>query len=74
MGSKFSGIIDEVVLQKRAVIILPEHGPRFWSRSVDKTFVIIGRKQKLSLQNRLNGVFPEIQFIIEEKDGSSLTC
>ena len=70
MGSPVSGVIAEAVLQKLENVVLPISKPRFWTRYVDDTFVIVRRDQRDQLQISLNSVFPEIQFTMEEeKDG-----
>ena len=70
MGSPVSGIIAEAVLQKLERQVLPISQHKFWTRYVDDTFVIVRRDQQEQLRTQLNGVFPEIQFTMEEeKDG-----
>ncbi|BHF78676.1 hypothetical protein SprV_0602178900 [Sparganum proliferum] len=48
-------------------------GPKtFWARYVDDTFVVIDRDQLLTFKERLNAVFPDIQFTMEEEENNKL--
>lgn len=67
MGSPASGVIFEVVLQRKACIAICRCTPLFGAWYVDETFVIIDRDMLSSCQKILNNVDPEIQFIMEEK-------
>ena len=72
MGSPISGVITEAVLRKLESIIFPEYRPRFWTRYVDDTFVIVKRNRKSHLQDRLNSVSPEVQFTMEDEENGHL--
>ncbi|BHF77343.1 hypothetical protein SprV_0602044700 [Sparganum proliferum] len=60
MGSPISGLIAEAVLQRS--------GPGMWI----STFVVIDRDQLLTFKERLNAVFPDIQFTMEEEENNQL--
>ncbi|BHF83697.1 hypothetical protein SprV_0902684100 [Sparganum proliferum] len=62
MGSPISGFIAEAVLQRLESLVFQHHKPKFWARYVDDTFVVIDRDQLLTFKERLNAVFPDIQF------------
>lgn len=47
--------------------LMPTSTHVIWTRYVDNTFVILKRGQENILQARLNSVFPEIQFTMEEE-------
>ncbi|BHF76656.1 hypothetical protein SprV_0501975500 [Sparganum proliferum] len=49
------------------------HRPKFWTQYVDDTFVVIERDQMLTFKERLNAVFPDIQFTMEEEENNQLT-
>ncbi|BHF63976.1 hypothetical protein SprV_0200697300 [Sparganum proliferum] len=72
MGSPISGFIAEAVLQRLESLVFQHHKPKFWVRYVDDTFVVIDRDQLLTFKERLNAVFPDIQFTIEEEENSWL--
>nr|VZI50430.1 unnamed protein product [Spirometra erinaceieuropaei] len=72
MGSPISGLIAEAVLQRLESLVFQHHKPNFWSRYVDDTFVVIERDQLLTFKKRLNAVFPDIQFMIEEEENNQL--
>ncbi|BHF65430.1 hypothetical protein SprV_0200844000 [Sparganum proliferum] len=67
MGSPISGFIAETVLQRLESLVFQHHRPKFWARYVDDTFVVIERYQVLTFKERLNSVFPDIQFTMEEE-------
>ncbi|BHF77922.1 hypothetical protein SprV_0602103200 [Sparganum proliferum] len=67
MGSPISGFIAEAVLQRLESLVFQHHKPKFWARYVDDTFVVIDRDQLLTVKVRLNAVFPDIQFTMEEE-------
>ncbi|BHF83043.1 hypothetical protein SprV_0802618400 [Sparganum proliferum] len=46
--------------------------PKFWARYVDDTFVVIERDQVLTFKERLNSVFSDIQFMMEEEGNNQL--
>ncbi|BHF57159.1 hypothetical protein SprV_0100013400 [Sparganum proliferum] len=68
MGSPISGFIAEAVLQRLESLVFQYHRPKFWARYVDDTFVVIGRDQVLKFKERLNSVFPDVQFMMEEEN------
>ncbi|BHF66264.1 hypothetical protein SprV_0200928000 [Sparganum proliferum] len=72
MGSPISGFIAEAVLQRLESLVFPHHKPKFWARYVDDTFVVIDRNQLLTFKERLNAVFPDIQFTMEEGEKNQL--
>nr|VZI53751.1 unnamed protein product [Spirometra erinaceieuropaei] len=67
MGSPISGFIAEAVLQRLDSLVFQHHRPKFWTRYVDDTFVVIERDQVVTLKERLNSGFPDIQFTTEEE-------
>nr|VZI00677.1 unnamed protein product [Spirometra erinaceieuropaei] len=73
MGSPISGFIVEAVLQRLESQIFQHHRPKFWARYVDDTFVVINQDQLLTFKERLNAVFPDIQFTMEEEENNQLT-
>ncbi|BHF81387.1 hypothetical protein SprV_0702451700 [Sparganum proliferum] len=72
MGSPISGFIAEAVLQRLESLVFQHHKPKFWARYVDDTFVVINRDQLLTFKERLNAVFPDIQFTMEEEENNQL--
>ncbi|BHF80730.1 hypothetical protein SprV_0702385800 [Sparganum proliferum] len=72
MGSPISGFIAEAVLQRLESLVFQHHKPKFWARYVDDTFVVIDRDQLLTFKERLNAVFPDIQFTVEEEENNQL--
>nr|VZI52116.1 unnamed protein product [Spirometra erinaceieuropaei] len=72
MGSPISGFIVEAVLQRLESLVFQHHRPKFWARYVDDTFVVIERDQVLTFKERLNSVFPDIQFTMEEEENNQL--
>nr|VZI17664.1 unnamed protein product [Spirometra erinaceieuropaei] len=72
MGSPISGFIDEAVLQRLESLVFQHHKPTFWARYVDDTFVVIDRDQLLTFKERLNAVFLDIQFTMEEEENNRL--
>nr|VZI16112.1 unnamed protein product [Spirometra erinaceieuropaei] len=73
MGSLISGFIAEAVLQLIESLVYQHHKPKFWTRYVDDTFVVIERDHLLTIEERLNAIFPDIQFTIEEEENNQLT-
>nr|VZI00666.1 unnamed protein product [Spirometra erinaceieuropaei] len=73
MGSPISGFIAEAVLQRLESQIFQHHRPKFRARYVDDTFVVINRDQLLTFKERLNAVFTDIQFTMEEEENNQLT-
>nr|VZI02737.1 unnamed protein product [Spirometra erinaceieuropaei] len=72
MGSPISGFIAEAVLQRLESLVFQHHRPKFWTRYVDDTFVVIERDQVLTFTERLNSVFLDIQFTMEEEENNQL--
>ncbi|BHF66269.1 hypothetical protein SprV_0200928500 [Sparganum proliferum] len=72
IGSPISGFIAEPVLQRLESLVFQHHKPKFWARYVDDTFVVIDRDQLLTFKERLNAVFPDIQFTMEEEENKQL--
>nr|VZI21338.1 unnamed protein product [Spirometra erinaceieuropaei] len=72
MGSTILGFIAEAVLQRLESLVFQHHKPKFWARYVDDTFVVIDRDQLLTFKERLNAVFPDIQFTMEEEENNQL--
>nr|VZI14320.1 unnamed protein product [Spirometra erinaceieuropaei] len=72
MGSPISGFIVQAVLQRLQSLVFQHHKPNFWARYVDDTFVLIDRDQLLTFKERLNAVFPDIQFTMEEEETNQL--
>ncbi|BHF66637.1 hypothetical protein SprV_0200965900 [Sparganum proliferum] len=68
MGSPISGLIAEAVLQRLESLVFRHHRPKFWTRYVDDTFVVIERDQVLTFKEHLNTVFPDIQFTMVEEN------
>nr|VZH97849.1 unnamed protein product [Spirometra erinaceieuropaei] len=72
MGSPISGFIAEAVLQRLESLVFQHHRLKFWARYVNDTFAVIERDQVLTLKERLNSVFPDIQFTMEEEENNQL--
>ncbi|BHF80350.1 hypothetical protein SprV_0702347500 [Sparganum proliferum] len=72
MGPPISGFLVEAVLQRLESLVFQHYRPKFWARYVDDTFVVIQRDQVLTFKERLNSVFPDIQFTIEEEENNQL--
>nr|VZH95123.1 unnamed protein product [Spirometra erinaceieuropaei] len=72
MGSPISGFIAEAVLQRLESLVFQHHKPTFWARYLDDTFVVIDRDQLLTFKERLNAVFSDIQFTMEEEENNQL--
>ncbi|BHF66956.1 hypothetical protein SprV_0200997900 [Sparganum proliferum] len=72
MGSPISGFVAEAVLQRLESLVFQHHKPKFWARYVEDTFVVIDRDQLLTFKERLNAVFPDIQFTMEEEENNQL--
>ncbi|BHF85686.1 hypothetical protein SprV_1002885800 [Sparganum proliferum] len=62
----------EAVLQRLESLVFQHHKPKFWARYVDDTFVVIDRDQLLTFKERLNAVFSDIQFTMEEEENNQL--
>ncbi|BHF75779.1 hypothetical protein SprV_0501887600 [Sparganum proliferum] len=72
MGSPISGSIAKAVLQRLESLVFRHHRPKFWARYVDDTFVVVERDQVLTFKERLDSVFPDIQFTMEEEENNQL--
>ncbi|BHF81091.1 hypothetical protein SprV_0702422100 [Sparganum proliferum] len=72
MGLPTSGFIAEEVLQRLESLVFQHHKPKFWARYVDVTLVVIDRDQLLTFKERLNAVFPDIKFTMEEDENKQL--
>nr|VZI00042.1 unnamed protein product [Spirometra erinaceieuropaei] len=72
MDSPISGFIAEAVLQRLESLVFQHHKPKFWTQDVDDTFVVIDRDQLLTFKERLNAVFSDIQFKMEEEENNQL--
>nr|VZI30207.1 unnamed protein product [Spirometra erinaceieuropaei] len=72
MGSPISGFIAEAVLQRLESLVFQHHKPKFSARYVDDTLVVIDRDQLLTFKERLNAVFSDIQFTMEEEENNQL--
>nr|VZI04889.1 unnamed protein product [Spirometra erinaceieuropaei] len=73
MGLPISGFIAEVALRRLESLIFQHHRPKFRARYVDDTFVVIDWGQLLTFKERLNAVFPDIQFTMEGEENNQLT-
>ncbi|BHF82622.1 hypothetical protein SprV_0802576100 [Sparganum proliferum] len=74
MGSPISGFIAEAVLQRLESLVFRHHRPKFWAWYVGDTFVVIDRDQLLTFKERLNAVFPDTQFTMEEEENNQLAA
>ncbi|BHF78071.1 hypothetical protein SprV_0602118100 [Sparganum proliferum] len=72
MGSPISGLIVEAVLQRLESLVFQHQRPKFWTWYVDDTFVVIERDKMLTFKERLNSVFPDIQFTKEKEKNNQL--
>ncbi|BHF74014.1 hypothetical protein SprV_0401709800 [Sparganum proliferum] len=72
MGSPLSGFIAEAVPHKIETEVFKTYGPKFRTRYVDDTFVIIKREMVKEFHNVLNSVSPDIQFIMEAGGNNEL--
>nr|VZI51679.1 unnamed protein product [Spirometra erinaceieuropaei] len=72
MGSPISGFTAEAVLQRLESLVFQHHRPKFWAQFVVDTFVVIVRDQVLTFKQRLNSVFPDIQFTMVEEENNQL--
>ncbi|BHF64479.1 hypothetical protein SprV_0200748400 [Sparganum proliferum] len=70
MRSPSSSYLDEAVLQKLGTKVFQPYTPKFWMCYVDDTLVILRRNAKEIFKGKLNSIFHQIQFTMdEEKDG-----
>nr|VZI30262.1 unnamed protein product [Spirometra erinaceieuropaei] len=72
MGLPISGFIAKAVLQRLESLVFQHHKPKFWALYVDDTFVVIDRDQLLTFKERLNAVFSDIQFTMDEEENNQL--
>nr|VZI29289.1 unnamed protein product [Spirometra erinaceieuropaei] len=72
MGSPILGFIAEAVLQRLESLVFQHHKPKFWARYVDDTLVVIDRNQLLTFKERLDAVFPYIQFTMKVQENNQL--
>ncbi|BHF61667.1 hypothetical protein SprV_0100464200 [Sparganum proliferum] len=72
MGSPISGLLAELVLQRLEKEVFQNLSPKVWLRYVDDTFVVVKNCEVERLHQRLNDVFPDIQFTREVAIGDSL--
>ncbi|VDN15300.1 unnamed protein product [Dibothriocephalus latus] len=72
MGSQISGLIAELVLQELDKIAFTQQPPIFWRRYVDDAFLIVKRNILQNLQDLINSIFPDIQFMREEEKDRQL--
>ncbi|BHF69098.1 hypothetical protein SprV_0301213900 [Sparganum proliferum] len=52
------------------LLVFQHHRPKFWTRYVDDTFVVIERDQVLTFREHLNAVLLDIQFTMEEEENN----
>ncbi|BHF67977.1 hypothetical protein SprV_0301100600 [Sparganum proliferum] len=72
MGSLFSGLVAELVLQELEKIAFIQHEPVFWRRYAGDTFVIVKKDMLQHFHSLLNTVFPDIKFTWEEEQEQQL--
>ncbi|VDM02341.1 unnamed protein product [Schistocephalus solidus] len=72
IGSPISGLIAKVVLQRLESLVFQQHRPKFWAWCVDDTFVVIEWDPLLTLKERPNSVFLDINFTMEEEETNQL--
>ncbi|BHF64584.1 hypothetical protein SprV_0200759000 [Sparganum proliferum] len=72
LASLISGFIAEAVLQRLESLVFQHDRPKFLVWYVYDTFVVIERDQVLTFKERLNNVFPDIQFTMEEEENNKL--
>ncbi|BHF74062.1 hypothetical protein SprV_0401714600 [Sparganum proliferum] len=72
IGSPLSRFIAEAVLQKVETAVLETYRPKFWTRYIDDTFVIIKREMVKEFHNVLKSVLPSMQFTMEAESNNEL--
>nr|VZI30905.1 unnamed protein product [Spirometra erinaceieuropaei] len=72
MGSPVSGLVAELALQELENIAFIQHGPVFWRRYVDDTFVIVKKDMLQHFHSLFNVVFPDIKFTSEKEQEQQL--
>nr|VZI30260.1 unnamed protein product [Spirometra erinaceieuropaei] len=72
MSLPISEFIAKAVLQRLESLVFQHHKPKFWALYVDDTFVVIDRDQLLTFKERLNAVFSDIQFTMDEEENNQL--
>ncbi|VDL91144.1 unnamed protein product [Schistocephalus solidus] len=70
MGSPISGLIAQMVLRRLESLVFQHHRLNFRALFVDDTFVVIERNQVLTSKERLNSVFLDIHFTMEEEENN----
>ncbi|BHF79163.1 hypothetical protein SprV_0602228200 [Sparganum proliferum] len=65
MVSPISEFIAEAVLQQLESLVFRHRRPKFWTRYVGDTFVLIDRDLLLTFNENLNALFPDIEFTME---------
>ncbi|VDL94300.1 unnamed protein product [Schistocephalus solidus] len=64
--------MPEAVLRKVETLVFAKYKPKFWTRYVDDTFVIIERKMVKEFHESLNSIFPDIHFTMEVEVNNQL--
>ncbi|BHF77048.1 hypothetical protein SprV_0502015000 [Sparganum proliferum] len=72
MGSPISEFIVEAVMQRLESLVFQRPRQKFWGSYVEDTFVVIEPDQVLTFKERLNSVFPGIQFAMEEEENNQM--
>ncbi|VDL95683.1 unnamed protein product [Schistocephalus solidus] len=72
IGPPLSGFIAEAVLPNVETLVFANYKPKFWTRYVDDTFVIIERETVKELHDSLNSIFPDIHFTMEVEENNQL--
>ncbi|BHF79571.1 hypothetical protein SprV_0702269200 [Sparganum proliferum] len=72
MGLPILGFIVEAVLQRLESLVFQHHRPKYCAWYVDDTLVAIERDPVLTSKERLNSVFPDIQFTMEKDENNQL--
>ncbi|VDK75953.1 unnamed protein product [Dibothriocephalus latus] len=70
MGSPISGLIPDVVLKRLDSLVFQKHRPKFWARK--RIYVLFERDQVLMFKERLNSVFQDILFTMQEEKNNQL--
>ncbi|BHF69448.1 hypothetical protein SprV_0301249200 [Sparganum proliferum] len=72
MGPPVSGLVADLVLQELEKIAFIQHGPVFWRRYVDDTFIIVKKDMLQHFHGLLSVIFPDIKFMREEEQEQQL--
>ncbi|VDK32549.1 unnamed protein product [Dibothriocephalus latus] len=67
MGSQILGLTAEAFIQRLESLVFQHHRRKFWARYVDATYVTTKRNQVLTFKKRINIVFSDIKFTMEEE-------